>query len=147
MIFILKKIIINYIGNNNFFRRFKLGLNFGGYGNQLNQVSAYEQQASNIGSQSALLQAQTGANLAAISANGQAAQLSLQQINEQKTVEAEYANLALRADLETASRALETTTLIAQYREKTVQLMIQIQEARTANVWNRLKSLASGFKF
>jgi hypothetical protein len=123
------------------------GPGLGGYTNQYNQVSAYEQQTAQISGNSAVTQAAAAANLAAITANGTDAQLSLQQIIEQRAIDGDLQKTLLRAEYEENARALETATLIASYREKTVQLLLSIQDQRINNVWSRIKSLSQGFKF
>ena len=64
-----------------------------------------------------------------------------------KALAADQRRLAVTAQIEAASRALETNILVAQFQEKISNLYIQIADARISNIWARLKQLGAGFKY
>lgn len=78
---------------------------------------------------------------------GLEAQLKLSALSTKANNLADTELLATRYALGLASKAQEIGVLIAQYREKTFNLMAQVEEQRNANTWARVKRLSQSFKW
>jgi hypothetical protein len=119
----------------------------GGLMSGIGAISAAGSQATQIGVASAVNQAQSAVQLAQLEAEGTAAQMQLNQVFSAANIQTDLEGMAMKQGLLMASKALETSTLIAQYREKTLGLFNTITEQRTGNVWQRIKQASQGFKF
>lgn len=113
----------------------------------LEEISIITQEINQIAQASALYQSQIAYNMALIEADGIAAQLEINQFVSDLNVQADISQLRTRGQLLLASKAMETSVLIAQFREKMLSMFIQIMEQRTTSVWGRMKTLTQGFKF
>jgi hypothetical protein len=113
----------------------------------LSQIADLTRLSNDIGQRSALEQAQYGAQMTQDEALGNSAQLMLNDMQTKMNIEADVANLASRYALQIASKAMETATLIAQFREKTLGLFTTLAEQRTNNGWGRIKGISQNFKF
>lgn len=113
----------------------------------LENIAELNAQINALAQASALAQAQAAFILAQIEAEGIQAQLALNQRISALNVESDIAGIATRGTLLLASKALEQSVLIAQFREKMLGLFTTIMEQRSNNTWNRIKTLSQGFKF
>ena len=121
--------------------------NVGQYAQYMQQILAYTQQAGQIAMQSALFTGAMSAQKAQIEAQGVQAQLQMDQMATAANIQSDLANLSMRNTMGLALKAQEMSLFIAQYREKTLAMFLQIQESRDANVWGRMKNTAQGFKY
>jgi len=113
----------------------------------IQQAAAIDQQAQILGMQSGLSQANNGYNMLALEANGVEAQFAIQQISTQANIDSDLMGLGTKNALLFSGKTLETYTLIAQTREKTLGLFTSIIQARSQTSWNNMKQMVQGFKF
>ena len=113
----------------------------------IQQTAALLQQTNLIAQQSSIYQAEMALSMAQMEAEGLAAQLQLNQITTAVNIQADLSALATKNMLMLASKSYESALLMAQYREKVLQMFYAITEQRTNAVWGRLKQLTQGFKF
>lgn len=113
----------------------------------LQQAAGFTAQAAQIAGQSALLQAQVSRDMAAIEADGIAAQLQINMANIAASAQTDQAILATRAQMVQASKSLEIFALQTAFREKLVGMFAQIYEQQMANSWSRIKQSVSNMKF
>ena len=124
-----------------------MAVNIAQYGRAMQQIAAITQQTGIIGMQTSLLSAQTSYQVALMEAQGVQAQLQMNQMATAANITADMVNLAMRNTMGLANKAQEMSLFIAQYREKTLNLFLQIQDGRDQNSWGRTKRYAQGFKF
>ena len=124
-----------------------MAVNIAQYGRAMQQIAAITQQTGIIGMQTSLLSAQTSYQVALMEAQGVQAQLQMNQMATAANITADMVNLAMRNTMGLANKAQEMSLFIAQYREKTLNLFLQIQDGRDQNSWGRIKRYAQGFKF
>ena len=122
-------------------------INVGQYSAAMSQMAALSQQTAVIGMNTSLQSAQMAYSTAVMEAQGVQAQLQMNQIATAANIQADIANLAMRNTMGLANKGMEMSLFIAQYREKTLNLFLQIQDGRDANTWGRIKRYAQGFKF
>jgi hypothetical protein len=115
--------------------------------NAIGQAAGVEHQAQMLGMQSSLSQANNSYNMLALEANGVEAQFAIQQISTQENITSDLLGLGTKNALLFAGKTLETYTLIAQTREKTLGLFTSIIQARSQTSWNNMKQMVQGFKF
>lgn len=124
-----------------------LGALVGQYQAVMNQVTQFTVATAQLGMQTALYTAAMSYQTALIESEGVQAQLQMDQIAAAANVVADAGNLAMRNAMGMASKAQEMSLFIAQYREKMLNLSIQIAESKADNTWSRIKRAAQGFKF
>ena len=124
-----------------------MAVNIAQYGQVMQQIAGITQQTGIIGMQTSLLSAQTSYQVALMEAQGVQAQLQMNQMATAANITADMVNLAMRNTMGLANKAQEMSLFIAQYREKTLNLFLQIQDGRDQNSWGRIKRYAQGFKF
>lgn len=102
-----------------------------------------------LSNRSSLYTSKAAKQTAIIEALGLKSQLDLNLTSTFANAVADTANLAARQALGLASKSQEMALFLSQYREKTLNLLISIQEGRDSNTWSRIKRMAGpqGFKF
>ncbi len=113
----------------------------------LRKINDYIKRTNNIAMVSSVQQAEYAMKMAAMEAEGTLAQLVLNDVQTKLNIETDLSNLASRFALQFASKAMESATLIAQFREKMLGLFITLSEQRANNSWGRIKSISQNFKF
>lgn len=124
-----------------------MSINVAQYGAAMQQLAAISQQTAVIGMNTSLQSAQMAYSVAMMEAQGVQAQLQMNQMATAANIQADMANLSMRNTMGLANKAQEMSLFIAQYREKTLNLFLQIQDGRDQNTWGRIKRYAQGFKF
>lgn len=119
----------------------------GGYSANLDQLVGINSQITQISLASSLYSAQTALQNATYEFQGLVAQMQINQLATVANINADLGNLAMRNAMGIANKNMEMAMFIGQYREKTLNMFIQMQDAKDANTWNRLKQLAGGFKY
>lgn len=105
------------------------------------------QQSNLIAQQSAIYQSQMALSMTLMEAEGIEAQLQLNEIATAANIQSDLSLMATRNILLLSSKAYETAILMAQFREKTLNMFLTIIDQRSNNVWQRIKGLTQGFKF
>ncbi|MEM6603854.1 MAG: hypothetical protein AAF621_07370 [Pseudomonadota bacterium] len=124
-----------------------MAIGVGDYASSLQQILQLTSATGQIGTQTALYTAQMAFTTAQIEAQGVMSQLQMNQMSAAANVISDLQNLAMRHTMGLATKAQEMSLFIAQYREKTLNLFLQIQDGRDNNTWSRVKRYAQGFKF
>ena len=117
------------------------------YSQNLNTLTILNGRISQIGLASALYAAQTAYQNATYEFQGLIAQMQIQTMAVFADAQNDFAGLAANSAAGIANKATEMSLFIGQYREKMVNMFIQMQDAKDANSWNRLKQLAGGMKY
>jgi hypothetical protein len=113
----------------------------------LTQINDFVDDTNRIGLISSLDSAKMSSRMAAYEAYGLSAQLEINDMSSAMNVQSDIAQMAVRSAFMLSSKAYETAILVAQFREKMLQMFITLMEQRTANTWTRIKNLTQGFKF
>jgi hypothetical protein len=111
------------------------------------QAQGYDHQAQLIGQQSALSNGLSALNMTSMEANGTEAQFAIKQMVTHANIISDLDSLGTKSALLFAGKTLETYTMIAQTREKTLGLFKSIIDARSQTSWNSMKQMVQGFKF
>ncbi len=119
----------------------------GNYSGTIGQLMGLNTQTAQIGMNSALYSANTAFQNAVYEYRGLVAQMQMNQLATVANINADLGNLAMRNAIGISNKTLEMSVFIGQYREKTLSMFLQMQEAKDANTWGRLKNLAGGFKY
>lgn len=113
----------------------------------MTQIGDLTGQTNQVALDSALIQAQMALSMAVQEAEGLAAQLELNDIATGLNVMTDLQALGVKDSLMLASKAMEASVQIAQFREKTLGMLMTIADQRIGNTWGRMKQLSQGFKF
>lgn len=113
----------------------------------MNQGTQYALASGQVSQQNALQQAAVGYQMTIAEAEGIDAQLAMQQIATQYNILTDLESLGTKNVMAFASKALETYTLMAQYRTKTFQMFSEIADTRSQSSWASMKKMVQGFKF
>jgi hypothetical protein len=110
-------------------------------------INEYVADTNQIGLISSMDSARMALKMASYEAFGLSAQLEMNDMATAMNVQSDISQLGVRNAMMLSSKSYETAILIAQFREKMLQMFITLTEQRTNNTWSRIKNLTQGFKF
>lgn len=114
----------------------------------LEEITELITQTAEVSFASSLASAETSFLNARLEATSLRAILQLSSISAAANAATDVANVATRYAFGLAAKAEEMYTFVAQYREKTFNAMVSVQEGRDSNTWQRIKrGVQQGFKF
>jgi len=93
------------------------------------------------------LQIQQNYRSSLVESQGLQAQLALQRIADQVNVNTDLSLLGAKQSQLASTKSIEFYTMIAQQREKILNLQFDILNNKLSNTWNRIKTAAGAFKY